>query len=145
MEATAKYLQIHPADNIMVALQDLSKGSTIKVNGHSFLLHDHIAAKHKFSVQALETGDDIFMYGVLVGKANHFIPQGSALTIKNVRHATEDYTLGSRKPAWQRPDVSKWKDRTFMGFHRPDGSVGTANYWIVIPLVFCENRNVEVL
>jgi len=145
MEATTKYLQIHPADNIMVALQDLSKGSTIKVNGHSFLLHDHVAAKHKFSAEALEAGDSIFMYGVLVGKANNFIPQGSALTIKNVRHATEDYTLGSRKANWLAPDVSKWKDRTFMGFHRPDGSVGTANYWIVIPLVFCENRNVEVL
>nr|WP_315817268.1 UxaA family hydrolase [Paraflavitalea speifideiaquila] len=32
-----------------------------------------------------------------------------------------------------------------MGFHRADGSVGTANYWLVVPLVFCENRNVEVL
>ena len=32
-----------------------------------------------------------------------------------------------------------------MGYHRKDGSVGTANYWLVIPLVFCENRNVEVL
>src|SRR5262249_9124138 len=29
--------------------------------------------------------------------------------------------------------------------HRADGSVGTANYWIVIPLVFCENKNVDVL
>src|SRR5205823_7014021 len=35
--------------------------------------------------------------------------------------------------------------RTFMGYHRMDGSVGTANYWVVIPLVFCENRNLEVL
>jgi altronate hydrolase len=145
MEAPAKYLQIHPHDNIMVALQDLSKGSTIHVNGHSFLLHDHVAAKHKFSAHALETGDSIYMYGVLVGKANHFIPQGSALTAKNVRHATDEYALGNRKSAWLSPDVSKWKDRSFMGFHRPDGSVGTANYWIVIPLVFCENRNVEVL
>jgi altronate hydrolase len=32
-----------------------------------------------------------------------------------------------------------------MGFHREDGKVGTANYWLVIPLVFCENRNIEVL
>lgn len=145
MDVHAKYLQIHPNDNIMVALQDLSKGSTIQANGHSFLLHEHVAAKHKFSVEALETGDSIYMYGVLVGKANHFIPQGSALTIKNVRHATQDYNLGNRKANWAAPDVSRWKDKTFMGFHRPDGSVGTANYWIVIPLVFCENRNVEVL
>lgn len=145
MDVHAKYLQIHPNDNIMVALQDLSKGSTIQANGQSFLLHEPVAAKHKFSVEALEAGDSIYMYGVLVGKANHFIPQGSALTVKNVLHATEDYTLGKRRAAWVAPDVSKWKEKTFMGYHRPDGSVGTANYWIVIPLVFCENRNVEVL
>src|SRR5690606_29242444 len=49
------------------------------------------------------------------------------------------------KYQWKAPDVSKWKDKTFMGFHRPDGQVGTANYWIVLPLVFCENRNVNVM
>ena len=37
------------------------------------------------------------------------------------------------------------KGRTFNGYHRADGSVGTANYWIVIPLVFCENRNIQVM
>ena len=30
-----------------------------------------------------------------------------------------------------------------MGYHRADGQVGTRNYWIVLPLVFCENRNVD--
>ncbi len=30
-----------------------------------------------------------------------------------------------------------------MGHHRSDGQVGTRNYWVVLPLVFCENRNVE--
>lgn len=34
---------------------------------------------------------------------------------------------------------------TFKGYYRNDGSVGTANYWIVIPMVFCENRNVNVM
>ncbi len=32
-----------------------------------------------------------------------------------------------------------------MGYHRSDGSVGTANYWLIVPLVFCENRNVDVI
>ncbi|MGB3619613.1 MAG: UxaA family hydrolase, partial [Catalinimonas sp.] len=26
-----------------------------------------------------------------------------------------------------------------------DGSVGTANHWLVVPLVFCENRNIEAI
>jgi altronate hydrolase len=41
--------------------------------------------------------------------------------------------------------VSRWRSATFLGFHRADGQVGTRNYWIVIPLVFCENRNLIVL
>jgi altronate hydrolase len=43
------------------------------------------------------------------------------------------------------PAVEKWKNRTFMGYHRKNGSVGTGNFWLVVPMVFCENRNVEVL
>lgn len=139
------YLQIHPDDNVLVALQDLPKGSPIRVNEHQFSLVDNIAGKHKFTLHPLEPGDEIFMYGVLVGKADSAIPQGGAVTINNVHHATQDFQLGKRKLNWQAPDVSKWASKTFKGFHRADGTVGTANYWIVIPLVFCENRNVEVL
>src|SRR5207302_2132696 len=35
--------------------------------------------------------------------------------------------------------------KTFAGYHRADGQVGSRNYWIVLPLVFCENRNLAVL
>lgn len=145
MQHTHKYLQIHPGDNVLVALQDLPKGTLIELNNHQFPLTDPVAGKHKFSIQPLNPGDNIYMYGVLVGKADTVIPQGAAITTRNIHHAAEDFSLGQRRLQWEQPDVSKWKDKTFMGFHRADGSVGTGNYWIVIPLVFCENRNVEVL
>ena len=41
--------------------------------------------------------------------------------------------------------MSRWQNRTFMGYPRADGQVGTRNYWLVVPLVFCENRNVLIL
>src|SRR5579864_9217875 len=50
-----------------------------------------------------------------------------------------------RAPRWSPPDVSRWRDKTFLGYHRADGQVGTRNCWIVLPLVFCENRNLSVL
>lgn len=115
------------------------------MNGDTFTLIDNVAAKHKFSLHSLNPGDNIYMYGVLVGKANEAIPQGAPITIQNIQHATDEFRLGERKSEWNKPDVSRWANKTFMGYHRPDGSVGTANYWIVIPLVFCENRNIEVL
>jgi altronate hydrolase len=140
-----QYLQIHENDNVLVALQDLAAGTVINFNGQQFSLSTPVLAKHKFTVDTLTAHDEIYMYGVLVGKATEVIPSGSAITVNNIRHAAGEFKLGQRKTDWQKPDVSHFADKTFMGYHRADGSVGTANYWIVVPLVFCENRNIEVL
>ncbi|TWR24911.1 altronate dehydratase [Mucilaginibacter achroorhodeus] len=140
------YLQIHPADNVLVALTDLEAGTIINFNGDSFPLTTRVAAKHKFTVTAMQPGEDVHMYGVLVGRISKPVKQGEAITTENLVHAADDFKLGSRKTQWHTPEVAeKYHDKTFMGFHRADGSVGTANYWLVIPLVFCENRNINVL
>ena len=146
MSQTKKdFLQIHPKDNVLVALSNLDAGKHIEFNGKSIVLTENIAAKHKFSIADLQPGDEIFMYGVLVGKASRYISSGGLLAVSNVEHAAGNFELGPRKLSWEKPDVSKFSDRVFQGYHRQDGSVGTANYWLVIPLVFCENRNIEVL
>jgi len=141
----SKFLRIHPKDNVLVALQDLEQGTIINFEGESFGLTDRIAAKHKFSLTELQPGDEIFMYGVLVGKATTVIPKGGPISTQTIHHASGEFHLGKRKLDWHKPDTSKFEGRTFMGYHRADGSVGTANYWIVIPLVFCENRNIMVM
>ncbi|WP_291910221.1 UxaA family hydrolase [Chitinophaga sp. CB10] len=141
-----KVLKVHPADNVLVALQDLEAGSVVTYNGTDYTLKEKIPAKHKFTTSPLQKGDKITMYGVLVGKAQTDLETGVRISTENVKHAANGYALSpERRTAWHIPDISKWKDRTFMGYHRADGSVGTGNYWLVIPLVFCENRNVEVL
>lgn len=141
-----KVLQIHSSDNAIVALADLNQGQTVHLNGHSWTLPEAVPAKHKFAAHALQPGEPVRMYGVLVGKAQEYIPAGGRLTTANVKHATTSFQLQEKAaPQWRPPDVSKWQKRVFYGYHRADGSVGTANYWLVIPLVFCENRNVEAL
>jgi altronate hydrolase len=139
-----KTLQIHPSDNVQVALTTLKKGEQGSDQNNTTLVSD-VPAKHKYALKDFAEGDEIIMYGVLVGKATKPIQKGEMITVNNIRHATSDYSIRQRKTSWTVPDVTKWKNRTFMGYHRPDGSVGTANYWIVIPLVFCENRNVETI
>ncbi|MCM4167234.1 altronate hydrolase [Arenibacter sp. H213] len=140
-----KFLQIHPEDNIFVALQELPQGYPITFNGDTFPLTSKISAKHKFAQKDFKPEDPILMYGNLIGKATKSIEKGETITIENVVHASSDYSVGKQQSDWIAPDISKWKDRTFNGYHRADGSVGTANHWLVIPMVFCENRNVNVL
>jgi altronate hydrolase len=138
-------LKINPADTVWVALADLKASEKIDCNGQSITLMHAIPAKHKFVERTLQPGEEIIMYGVVVGKAIATIPEGSAITTQNVKHEAAAYSGRTKSFTWQAPNVSAWKDKTFLGYHRPDGQVGTANYWIVVPLVFCENRNVNVI
>ncbi|MDN3549408.1 UxaA family hydrolase [Mucilaginibacter aquaedulcis] len=139
------FLRIHPHDNVLVALQNLEQGTLINFEGSTFALTERVAAKHKFAINELKPAQEIYMYGVLVGRATSTIPQGGLLSTQNVHHASEGFHLGERKLQWHQPDTSNFEGKTFNGYHRADGSVGTSNYWIVVPLVFCENRNINVL
>lgn len=138
-------LKIHPNDNVIVALTDLVKGQIVELDGQSYTLTEDIAAKHKFATEDFEVGAEIRMYNALVGKAQSFIKKGGSINIFNVKHAVDAFELRENTSEWQAPDLSKFEGKTFNGYYRPNGSVGTANYWLVIPLVFCENRNIEVL
>lgn len=141
-----KVLIVQDNDNVAVALQDLKAGEVIEVKGDNITLVDDVQAKHKFLLTDLNKGAQVIMYGVLVAVANENLQQGSVLTTANVHHAAAGFEVGAGKQIdWQGPDVSLWKDCQFMGYHRSDGKVGVANYWLVIPMVFCENRNVDVM
>lgn len=138
-------LKVHPEDNVIVALTDLKAGQEVEFGGKVFTLKSDVDAKHKFTEKRFEIGDEIIQYGVLVGKAKQVIEEGDWINVFNVKHASADFQVGERKTDWVKPDVSKFEGRTFNGFHRANGEVGTGNYWIVLPLVFCENRNMEVM
>lgn len=138
-------LKVHEKDNVLVALQDLAKGTEIVYNDEVFVLQEDIGAKHKIFMHDLEPGAEIMMYGVLVGKAQEFIPAGGLMTTTNTKHAADPFYFRSSQYEWQPPDVSKFADKTFNGYHRSNGEVGTANYWLFVPTVFCENRNLDVI
>jgi altronate hydrolase len=138
-------LKVNPDDNVLVALTNLLKDERVTFEGQELIIQEPVKAKHKFAVKDLAPGDEVIMYGVLVGKAQQPIKKGGLISTANVKHAASDFHIGQRRTDWAKPDVSKFKGRTFKGYHRADGTVGTANYWIVIPMVFCENRNLEVL
>ncbi|WP_142682835.1 UxaA family hydrolase [Chitinophaga polysaccharea] len=139
-------LQIHPGDNVWVALQNIAAGTAVTNGQQTVTAIRDIAAKHKIAVRLIPKDKPVIMYGVLVGLANEDIPAGELITTGNIRHASGQFSVsGERHAEWTPPDISPWKNRTFMGYHRKDGRVGTGNYWVIIPLVFCENRNVQLL
>ena len=139
-------LKIHPTDSVVVALADLAVGQSVAYDGGAVTLSTPVRAKHKIALRDVHVNDAIIMYGVMIGRATTFIAKGAALTTENVRHdaAAIDLTTPVAR-AWHAPDVSRYRTRTFDGYHRADGRVGTRNLWLVLPMVFCENRNVRMM
>jgi altronate hydrolase len=142
---SAKLLQIDSRDNVLVALEQLSAGETVLFADQSYVLPTAIPVKHKLAMQDLPVGSQIVMYGGVVGRVREPIPRGGLLSTRNVQHDATEFARRDTQFRWTPPDVGRWRGRTFDGYHRKDGQVGTRNYWLVIPLVFCENRNVEAL
>ena len=145
MQKNTPSLKISEKDNLLVALKDLMPGQQVITDNESFNLTEKIPAKHKFAGQNFSAGDLAYMYGVLVGEATCPIQAGDRITIENLIHRSAEFSAGKGSKSWTSPSTKKWKNKTFLGYHRSDGSVGTANYWLVVPLVFCENGNIEIL
>ncbi|MEG0849813.1 UxaA family hydrolase [Flavobacterium plurextorum] len=145
MATQKKLIKVHPTDNVAVALVNLTAGEVIDFEGESITIESDVKMKHKIAMVPFNVGDRIIMYGVLVGKASARIEKGGLLSTVNVKHESDKVTGKTETIGWTAPNIDKWKDRTWQGFHREDGQVGTENVWLFFPLVFCENRNIEIL
>jgi altronate hydrolase len=138
-------LKVNPLDNVLVALHSLQKGQSVVFENRTYVMQEDIAPKHKFYMKEMSEGGEVIMYGVLVGKVTKAVSIGTLMTTQNLHHAAEPFTFKPYNYEWKAPDISAFKKRSFLGYHRTDGSVGTANYWLFIPTVFCENRNLDVI
>lgn len=139
------YIKIHPDDNVLIALKYLESGASLVVGDHHLVLLQGVPAKQKIFINDMKAGDSVIMYGVLVGKVQTSVRKGSLMTVDNTKHAAGAYNYRGFNSHWKAPDVHKYINRSFNGYKRKDGRVGTANYWLVVPMVFCENRNLDVL
>jgi altronate hydrolase len=136
-------LQLDPRDNVLVALKSLEPGDVVHFGAESCTITQPVPIKHKVALADLKPGDLVYLYGMVVAEAVEAIPRGGVISTRTVRHRAGAYTAERRQVSIALPDASAWASRTFMGYHRANGLVGTRNYWLVIPLVFCENRNVD--
>lgn len=144
---SGKVLCIHPDDDMLVALVDLYRGETVDWAQRPLRINTSVQRKHKVARHDCAQGDILCLYGTPVGRATTFIGAGCAVTINNLEHyaPAPEFGNGAQAPVWLAPDVTRWRQATFQGVVRKDGRVGTANHWLIFPLVFCENRNVEQL
>jgi altronate hydrolase len=114
MSTISNVLKVHPADNVLVALKNLEKGTVVSFEGMEYTIQEHVKAKHKLAVCDLAPGDSVTMYGVLVGKAQQPIKKGGLISTGNVKHAASDRTIQNgkkrRRDTWYRLACGLWEE-----------------------------------
>lgn len=128
-------LCLNPLDNVCVATRDLAAGSRIDAGGRSVALGGAIRMGHKIALAAIAQGQRVIRYGQTIGFATSDIQPGDWIHVHNLTAGefSRDYAFSTEVPADPAPLV----DRTFQGFRRADGRVGTRNYLAIISTVNC--------
>jgi altronate hydrolase len=128
-------------DDVAVALRPLEAGEDVTVGDQVVRLRDAVSAGHKFAVTPITTGAPVRRYRAPIGLATRDIAVGEHVHTHNVKTAL----AGERAYAFAGPQAdTSLRDtapvRTFRGYVRPDGSVGTRNELWIIPTVGCVGR-----
>ena len=124
-------LRLHPQDNVDIALADLAAGS----ESLGVLLSERIARGHKLANRAIAQGAAITRYGQIIGAATQAIAAGAHVHVHNIAMTDhrQDYDFAAAAVPLQPADTP----RSFQGYHRADGAVGTRNYLGVLTSVNC--------
>ena len=133
MAMTKTTTRLDASDNVVIALTDLPEGA--EVADLSVPLGQAVGRGHKIATQAITAGQNVMRYGQIIGIATEDIAPGDHVHSHNLGMGehSRDYAFASQV----RPVGSAERERTFMGYHRADGQVGTRNYLGVLTSVNC--------
>jgi altronate hydrolase len=138
-----KYIQIHPKDNVCVALENLVQGEVIMLNnGTCITLKIDIETGHKFSIYDIEKGANIIKYGNSIGHATEAIICGEHVHTHNVKTNLHDNLEYTYNPIFHKLNIPK-SDLTFQGYERYNGDVGIRNELWIVPTVGCVNGQAQ--
>lgn len=125
-------ITLNAADNVVIALRDL--GSGVRVPGVPAPLAGPVARGHKIAAAAIAEGANVIRYGQIIGVATRAIAAGEHVHTHNLGMGAHDQNYAFSTDLRPLPAA---EPRTFMGYHRADGGVGTRNYLGVLTSVNC--------
>jgi altronate hydrolase len=140
-----KAIKLYPNDTVALAVVELRKGDSVKIDKDTIRILDDIPNAHKFALKDFTEGEVVIKYDNPIGYASKPIRKGEWIHEHNLVTGlgkTKEYTYDFSSESTIFPGGS---DDTFMGYLRSDGTAGIRNYLAVIPTVSCANGPLQQL
>ena len=135
-----KYLQLHPQDQIVIALTDMPKGETIG----TLTTREPIPRWHKVATRLIAKDTPVYKYGQIIGYATRRIPPGKWVHTHNLSMGRLLDLSVTESATDVPPDPKPLTERYFLGYRRPDGRAATRNYILLVSTVDCANHAVDM-
>ncbi|WNO03470.1 UxaA family hydrolase [Rhodoferax mekongensis] len=126
-------IRIHPADDVVIARQQLLGGTRLDSEG--ITISGLIPPGHKVAVRAIAAGEPVRRYNQIIGTATQPIAAGQHVHTHNL--AFSRFDRGHAVGGDVRPVAYVDTPATFEGIKRGDGRVATRNYIGVLTSVNC--------
>lgn len=137
-----RYLKIHPADNVCVALETLTPGDVIDVEGTPVAIQNEVETGHKFALRDIQPDENVIKYGYPIGHATGFIPAGSHVHTHNLKTNLHDNLKYAYNPVKVELNIPR-SDLKVNVYKRHNGEVGIRNELWIVPTVGCVNGQAQ--
>jgi altronate hydrolase len=131
-------IRLHPEDHVVIAKTNLTAGTTLLLGDDTPVkVRQFIPSGHKVAITEIARDAPLRRYGQIIGFATGPIQPGDHVHSHNldVKDFARDYAFGvDVRPVDYIPEAER---RTFMGYKRANGQVGTRNFIAIISSVNC--------
>lgn len=128
-------VRLHPADNVVTARVDMLAGTGIDDEG--IAAATQIPSGHKIATRPIAKGAEIRKYDQVIGFATQDVAPGEHVHVHNVEMKDFDRDYQFCQGVTPTAYVPEAERRTFEGYVRGNGRVGTRNYIGVLTSVNC--------
>ena len=133
-----RYIQIHPKDNVAVALTDLPAGEVLHLSGRDVTLREAIPVGHKIALTDLNEQDLVIKYGYPIGHVIRRVQSGEWINEQILKTSLEGIQSYVYQPVKTELTIPA-DGRTFQGYRRKNGFCGIRNEIWILPTVGCAN------
>lgn len=138
-----RLLTLAPHDDVAVAMEELAAGDRAASQDQTITSRGSIPPGHKIALRDINAGEHILKYAQSIGVATAHIPAGEHVHSHNLRYVEEadNYEFATVHT----PLDESMATRTFQGYQRANGRVGTRNYVGILTSVNCSASTARMI